>query len=157
MVSQDEGKLTSFRVFDKGFNSLMYFSATIFSSIGFSNPTAVSLVRRSPVRARIPTPKGSDYTDVCLLFATQIVSVTNFIFTLFALKYIDLVGRRRIMLWTVPGMCIGLVFGAACFHFLTLKTGNQLDPDRYPGFKYSQVCESLRAVLVSRFAGRTGS
>ncbi|KAL1698352.1 general substrate transporter, partial [Schizophyllum commune] len=45
-----------------GFNTLMYFSATLFAQMGFDQPTAVGLI----------------------------VSGTNFIFTLVALKYIDI-------------------------------------------------------------------
>ena len=53
-----------------------YFSATLFAQMGFDQPTAVGLI----------------------------VSGTNFVFTLVALKYIDIVGRRRIMLISAPGM-----------------------------------------------------
>ncbi|KAI3405747.2 ITR1 [Candida oxycetoniae] len=57
-----------------GFNSLMYFSATIFETIGFNNPTAVSII----------------------------ISATNFVFTGIALCIIDRVGRRRILLVGMP-------------------------------------------------------
>ncbi|TBU44093.1 general substrate transporter [Dichomitus squalens] len=81
-----------------GFNTLMYYSATLFKEIGFDQPTAVGLI----------------------------ISGTNFIFTLFALQYIDIIGRRRIMVWTAPGMIIGLVLASVAFHFLTRKTGGAL-------------------------------
>ncbi|KAK1226378.1 hypothetical protein PQX77_010649 [Marasmius sp. AFHP31] len=81
-----------------GFNTLMYYSATLFKQIGFDQPTAVGLI----------------------------VAGTNFLFTLFALKYIDIIGRRRIMVWTNPGMVIGLTLGAIAFHFLTKQTGGVL-------------------------------
>ena len=71
-----------------GFNTLMYYSATIFQEIGFNNPTAVGLI----------------------------VSGTNFIFTLFALKYIDIIGRRKIMIFSAPGMVIGLVLASISFY-----------------------------------------
>lgn len=71
-----------------GFNTLMYYSASLFQSIGFNNPTAVG----------------------------TIVAATNFLFTLVAVKYIDIVGRRRIMLVTSPGMIVGLSLGAISFH-----------------------------------------
>lgn len=73
-----------------GFNSLMYFSATIFETIGFHNATAVSII----------------------------VAATNFVFTGVAICIIDKVGRRRILLWGIPGMCISLVVCAVAFHFL---------------------------------------
>jgi SP family myo-inositol transporter-like MFS transporter 13 len=47
-----------------GFNTLMYYSAILFKEIGFNQPTAVGLI----------------------------VSGTNFLFTLFALKYTDIIG-----------------------------------------------------------------
>lgn len=81
-----------------GFNTLMYYSATLFKQIGFDQPTAVGLI----------------------------VSGTNFIFTLFALKYIDIIGRRRIMLISAPGMVFGLTLASIAFHYLTKKTGGIL-------------------------------
>ncbi|RXW24606.1 hypothetical protein EST38_g1204 [Candolleomyces aberdarensis] len=74
-----------------GFNTLMYYSATLFKQIGFNNPTAVGLI----------------------------VSGTNFIFTLVALKWIDTVGRRRIMVWSAPGMVFGLTLASIFFYYGT--------------------------------------
>jgi SP family myo-inositol transporter-like MFS transporter 13 len=59
-----------------GFNTLMYYSGTLFSLVGFNKPAAVSIV----------------------------VGATNFIFTFFNMFIIDRVGRRIILLWTVAGM-----------------------------------------------------
>ncbi|RLV90389.1 Myo-inositol transporter 1 [Spathaspora sp. JA1] len=73
-----------------GFNSLMYFSATIFETIGFNNPTAVSII----------------------------VAATNFVFTGIAICIIDKIGRRRILLVGIPCMCISLIVCAIAFHFL---------------------------------------
>lgn len=73
-----------------GFNSLMYFSATIFETIGFKNATAVSII----------------------------IAATNFVFTVVAICIIDIVGRRRILLWAIPGMCVALVVCAIAFHYL---------------------------------------
>ncbi|KAK9476876.1 hypothetical protein V1514DRAFT_335440 [Lipomyces japonicus] len=73
-----------------GFNSLMYFSATIFQVVGFNKPTAVSLI----------------------------VAGTNLAFTIIAFLMIDIVGRRRILLSTVWGMAAGLILNAIAFHFL---------------------------------------
>ncbi|KAI0764202.1 general substrate transporter [Trametes elegans] len=98
-----------------GFNTLMYYSATLFKEIGFDQPTAVGLI----------------------------VSGTNFVFTLVALKYIDIVGRRRIMLWSAPGMIVGLVLASVAFHFMTQKTGGQL----IDGTQYSTVWSAI--VLVA--------
>ncbi|KAK7424351.1 hypothetical protein QQX98_000619 [Neonectria punicea] len=75
-----------------GFNSLMYFSATIFTIVGFKSPTLTSMV----------------------------VAVTNFAFTLAALVLIDRIGRRRILLYSIPFMIVGLLLSAYGFSFLTL-------------------------------------
>ncbi|EKM56642.1 uncharacterized protein PHACADRAFT_27439 [Phanerochaete carnosa HHB-10118-sp] len=98
-----------------GFNTLMYYSATLFKEIGFNQPTAVGLI----------------------------VSGTNFIFTLFALKYIDIIGRRKIMLFSAPGMVIGLVLASISFHYLTRHTGGAL----VDGAHYSTAWSAI--VLVS--------
>ena len=66
----------------------MYYSATLFKEIGFDDPTAVGLI----------------------------VSGTNFLFTLVALKWIDKIGRRRIMVWSAPGMVVGLALASIFFH-----------------------------------------
>lgn len=59
-----------------GFNTLMYYSGTIFGLIGFKKPTAVSII----------------------------IGGTNFIFTGVNMWVIDRVGRRKILLVTVLGM-----------------------------------------------------
>ncbi len=82
-----------------GFNSLMYFSSTIFESVGFNNATAVSII----------------------------VAGTNFVFTILAFFIIDIVGRRRILLVTIPGMCAALVLNAIAFHFVPFNfNGDEL-------------------------------
>ncbi|KAF2262262.1 general substrate transporter [Lojkania enalia] len=73
-------------------NSLMYFSATIFSMVGFRSPTLTSLS----------------------------IAITNFVFTLVAFHYIDKIGRRRILLWSVPIMIVGLALCAVAFNFVEL-------------------------------------
>ncbi|THU80742.1 hypothetical protein K435DRAFT_874053 [Dendrothele bispora CBS 962.96] len=45
-----------------------------------------------------------------------IVPGTNFIFTFVALKWIDQVSHRQIMVWSAPGMIFGLVLAAIAFH-----------------------------------------
>ncbi|KAM5532982.1 hypothetical protein V8D89_013324 [Ganoderma adspersum] len=102
-----------------GFNTLMYYSATLFKEIGFDQPTAVGLI----------------------------VSGTNFLFTLFALKYIDTIGRRKIMLWTAPGMIFGLVLASVAFHFLTKKTGGNL----VDGTEYSHTWSAIVLLAVILF------
>jgi MFS transporter, SP family, solute carrier family 2 (myo-inositol transporter), member 13 len=70
----------------------MYFSATIFTIVGFRSPTLTSLV----------------------------VAITNFVFTLAALGLIDRIGRRRILLYSLPVMILGLLLAAVGFWMLPL-------------------------------------
>ncbi|RDW59377.1 uncharacterized protein DSM5745_11072 [Aspergillus mulundensis] len=79
-----------------GFNSLMYFSATIFSLLSFSSPTLTSLS----------------------------VAMTNFIFTLLAFVYIDRIGRRRILLCSIPVMAISLFVCALTFSSVELPNNS---------------------------------
>ncbi|KAK7204812.1 Myo-inositol transporter [Myxozyma melibiosi] len=73
-----------------GFNSLMYFSSSLFAMVGFNHPTAVSII----------------------------VAGTNMAFTIIAFILIDRIGRRRILLFTIPCMAISLVIAAIAFHYL---------------------------------------
>lgn len=75
-----------------GFNSLMYFSASIFSLLQFSSPTLTSLS----------------------------VAVTNFVATIAAFYLIDRIGWRRILLYTIPGMVLTLLMCAFAFTFVDL-------------------------------------
>ncbi|KAI9776545.1 MAG: hypothetical protein M1835_005485 [Candelina submexicana] len=73
-----------------GFNSLMYYSATIFALVGFDSPTLPALS----------------------------IALTNFLFTLLAFKLIDRIGRRRILLLSIPIMVAGLLLCALAFFFV---------------------------------------
>ncbi|OBT88916.1 hypothetical protein VE02_01892 [Pseudogymnoascus sp. 03VT05] len=77
-----------------GFNSLMYFSATLFSLLGFATPTLTSLS----------------------------VAATNAVFTLLSLLLIDRLGRRRILLLSIPVMIFALICCAATFHYIILPS-----------------------------------
>lgn len=70
----------------------MYFSATIFALLGFSSPTLTSLS----------------------------IAVTNFISTLVALVLVDRIGRRRILLVSIPIMVTGLLSCSISYHFMSL-------------------------------------
>lgn len=129
-----------------GFNTLMYYSATLFSQIGFDNPTAVGLI----------------------------VSGTNFVFTLIALKWIDKIGRRRIMVWSAPGMYIGLML-ASIFFFcerrlvlhpehslnglpdLTKQTGGQLIDGTDYSKKWSGLVVFSMIFFVASYATGLGN
>ncbi|KDN49529.1 hypothetical protein RSAG8_02231, partial [Rhizoctonia solani AG-8 WAC10335] len=109
-----------------GFNTLVYYSATLFKSIGFDKPTAVGLI----------------------------IAGTNFIFTLVALKYIDIVGRRKIMLFTPPGMIFGLTLASISFYYLTKSTGGVLvDGAKYPTTWSSLVLFSMVFYVASYATG----
>lgn len=89
-----------------GFNTLMYYSSTLFALVGFSNPVAVGLV----------------------------VAGTNFVMTWVNMMTVDPLGRRRVLLSTVWGMAAGLLAVAVAFSFipvdrstLTLET-TQITP-----------------------------
>ncbi len=84
----------------------MYFSATIFSMVGFRTPTLTSLT----------------------------VAVTNLVFTTIALVYIDRVGRRRMLLYSIPLMIVGLLAAAYGFSITNIPTmaamADSSGPDR---------------------------
>jgi SP family myo-inositol transporter-like MFS transporter 13 len=83
----------------------MYFSATLFSLIGFAAPTLTSLS----------------------------VAVTNLIFTLLSLLLIDRLGRRRILLISIPIMVFALLCCALTFHYIHLPPNtNSVNPSSTP-------------------------
>jgi MFS transporter, SP family, solute carrier family 2 (myo-inositol transporter), member 13 len=75
-----------------GFNTLMYYSSTLFKIVGFSNPIAVGTV----------------------------VAGVNWIFTVLSIVVIDRIGRRRILLWTMWGMPVCLTVAAIAFKWIPL-------------------------------------
>ncbi|PBK85306.1 general substrate transporter [Armillaria gallica] len=112
-----------------GFNTLMYYSATLFASIGFNQPTAVGLI----------------------------VSGTNFIFTIIALICIDRIGRRRIMIFSSPGMIFGLTLASISFHYLTINTGgNLIEGSDYPN-SWSAIVLLSMIIFVASYATGLGN
>lgn len=77
-----------------GFNTLMYYAATLFSIVGFNNPTAVGIT----------------------------VSGTNFIFSLVNLVLVDKFGRRIILTVTVLGMAICMMVAVIAFRYIPVDT-----------------------------------
>ncbi|KAF8944182.1 hypothetical protein BGZ46_006327, partial [Entomortierella lignicola] len=67
-----------------GFNTAMYYSATILKMAGFPNAKSATLF-------------------------SILIAATNMIMTMVAIKIIDKVGRRRILLVTIVGMILGLI------------------------------------------------
>lgn len=82
-----------------GWNALMYFSGTIFENVGIKNSAAVSII----------------------------IAGTNFIFTIVAYLVIDRIGRRFILLISIPIMVVFLVVCAIAFHFIGMTfVGNDV-------------------------------
>lgn len=71
----------------------MYFSATIFALVGFTSPILASLS----------------------------ISFTNFLLTLVAFAWIDIVGRRNILLRSIPFMVLGLLLCSLAFSFVRIE------------------------------------
>jgi SP family myo-inositol transporter-like MFS transporter 13 len=71
----------------------MYYSATIFALVNFKNPTATALL----------------------------IALTNFLFTLIAFGVIDRIGRRRVLLISIPFMSIGLFISSFAFTRVTVN------------------------------------
>lgn len=79
-----------------GINAIIYFAPEIFKSVGFGTESA--------------------------MLQTVIIGVVNTIFTFVAIKYIDKVGRRTLLLWGVSGMIICLA-GVGSLFYLELNSG----------------------------------
>ncbi|OWZ76245.1 MFS transporter, SP family, solute carrier family 2 (myo-inositol transporter), member 13 [Cryptococcus neoformans Bt85] len=90
-VVQALGQLT-------GFNTLLYYSGTIFGLLGLKNSAAAGLI-----------PSG-------------VVTL----FVLIGSSLVDRVGRRRSLLIGTPLMMVGLTWACVSFHFLTKDTGGIL-------------------------------
>lgn len=77
-----------------GFNTLMYYAATLFAMVGFKNATAVAVT----------------------------VSGTNFVFSFVNIYLVDKFGRRFLLLLGVLGMFICLMVAAIAFHWNPIDT-----------------------------------
>lgn len=82
-----------------GWNALMYYSGTMFKSVGFDDPTSVSII----------------------------IAATNFVFTIVAFLIIDKVGRRVLLVGTMWGMSLGLVICAVAFHYLPFDSSDSAE------------------------------
>lgn len=102
--------------------------STLFASLGFPNSTAVS----------------------------SLVAVVNFAFTLVALKIVDPFGRRRTMLWTLPGMIIALFLAAYIFTRLTAETGYRLEPGHEYPREWTLLAVSAMLAYVASYATGLG-
>ncbi|SCV74070.1 BQ2448_6502 [Microbotryum intermedium] len=112
-----------------GFNTLMYFSPTLFQSVGFSDPLVIGLV----------------------------IALMNLFFTFVALIIVDKVGRRRIACWTIPGMSLALILAAVAFHFLTIRTEGRLTDNGLLDQKWSPVVLAAMIIYVAFYATGIGN
>ena len=110
-----------------GFNSVMYFSATIFETLQFSSPTLVSMS----------------------------IAITNFLGTVAAFNLIDRVGRRRILLVTIPFMVAALLLCAGAFTLVPPAGNrkNQQSPPPNPRAPAMGVLVSLILYVLSYAVG----
>lgn len=112
-----------------GFNALMYFSATIFESVGFNNPSAVALI----------------------------VAGTNFAFTVVALLTIDRIGRRRILLWTLWGMIAGLLLTSFAFSHLDLSFDSTSSSTHATPSPWSMLVLFAMLIYIASYATGVGN
>ena len=99
----------------------MYFSATIFTILGFESPTLTSLT----------------------------VAIMNFLMTCVALILIDRIGRRRILLGSIPIMSIGLLLCSVGFHFITMPSDfNSKNPSSSSAHEEIPLSERTAPLLV---------
>ncbi|RIA08595.1 SP family arabinose:H+ symporter-like MFS transporter [Flavobacteriaceae bacterium MAR_2010_72] len=82
-----------------GINAIMYYAPEILKKAGFGVDSA--------------------------LMQTVIIGIVNTLFTFIAIKYIDKLGRRTLLLWGVSGMVICL-FGIGLLYYFNLTSGPYL-------------------------------
>lgn len=106
-----------------GWNSLLYFSGTLFSTVGFDNSAAVSIV----------------------------VSGTNFVFTLLNFFCIDKIGRRALLLIGIPGMVMAMVVCSIAFHFIGIKFDGNTAVVEHAGFSAWGIVIIIFIIVFAAF------
>ncbi|KAI5477346.1 MFS transporter, SP family, arabinose:H+ symporter [Pseudohyphozyma bogoriensis] len=89
-----------------GFNTLLYYSSTLFGAAGFNNSSAVGIL----------------------------VAGVNALMSVISMFTVDRIGRRRYFLITLPVMTIALVIASISFYKMTLTTNGELLDD--PAIEY---------------------
>jgi len=84
----------------------MYYAATLFAIVGFTNATAVAIT----------------------------VSGTNFLFSIVNLVLVDKFGRRIILCVTVLGMAICMLIASISFHYIPINTHTLVLTDNHVGW-----------------------
>lgn len=105
----------------------MYFSATIFALVGFTSPIGTSIS----------------------------IALTNFVFTLVAFAFIDTVGRRNILLRSIPFMVLGLL--ACALAFLFIRVGDPQAVDEPNAGPWSIVLLLSMVLYVAAYAVGLGT
>ncbi|EPQ26790.1 uncharacterized protein PFL1_05768 [Pseudozyma flocculosa PF-1] len=109
-----------------GFNSLMYFSGTLFAAAGLNNPTATGLI----------------------------ISGTNCLFTFVTAGFVDRFGRRRLLLITMPLVILFLSVTAVIFYVMLRPTDQQLlSGFPYPGYQTSLMLVFMVFYVASYATG----
>ncbi|KAI6247546.1 Myo-inositol transporter 1 [Erysiphe necator] len=103
-----------------GFNNLMYYSATLFSVIGFKNPVGVG----------------------------SMVAAVNCIFTIMYISVVDRLGRRRVLLCTVWGVSFFLALVAASFHYTPISVDISVPLDIKISWSAYLVLASMMGLVV---------
>lgn len=111
-----------------GFNSLMYYSSTLFALVGFKDPVAVGTT----------------------------IAATNFFFTWVNLMVVDRFGRRRILMCTMWGMALFLALAAVVFHWIPINHDLTLKTDKVSWPAYVVLmCMILYVAFYSSGMGNT--
>lgn len=101
-----------------GFNALMYFSSSIFQMVGFENSTLIS----------------------CF------IAGTNFIITIFAMVMIDKVGRRSMLIYSIPLLFLSQIL--CSFAFQNIKIDISSDDNFLSGYwKYLLLASLIMFVI----------
>jgi len=110
-----------------GFNTLMYYSTTIFALVGLTTSTSI------------------------------VVAATNFVFCIVSALVVDRVGKRRLLLLTVPFMVLSLAIAAAAFHMMTLETGGQLIEGVVYEAKWVNLMLGMMVLYIASYALALGA
>ncbi|KAI5478747.1 MFS transporter, SP family, arabinose:H+ symporter [Pseudohyphozyma bogoriensis] len=104
-----------------GFNTLLYYSSTLFGAAGFSNSSAVGIL----------------------------VAGVNALMSVVSMFTVDRVGRRRYFLIGLPIMIIALVIASISFYKMTIISSGELVQD--PAIKYPQNWTGLMVGMFVLF------
>ncbi|ODV62525.1 Cin10p ASCRUDRAFT_80018 [Ascoidea rubescens DSM 1968] len=107
-----------------GFNAFMYYSATIFKKTGFNDPILISIF----------------------------IAGSNFFFSFIPIFLIDIIGRRKLLLYTVWIMSISLFVASVVYLSLKSDEYNNLDIDN-DHYKYVILLISIITFVGSYASG----